>query len=575
MTKTIRTIILLVIASLVCYLTACTPLDPPIYSGLGNPAHQQSFQFAGNIWDELASEFNLPDETPANPQVRKQINWYMNNKKYLTKIAKRSEPYLYYIHQQVRAHNLPAELTLLPIVESEYQPLAYSKVGAAGLWQIMPGTASGFGLKIDWWYDGRRDIKASTNAALDYFSYLGNFFNQNWILAIAAYDTGNGAVDAAIRRNAKLGKPTDFWNLKLPQETKSYVPKLLALATIIKYPDEYSVNLPPVKNVPYLAEVNVGSQINLTQAAKLANISLKKLIRLNPAYNHWTTDPNGKHQLLLPIDKAENFKTRLNQLPKSKLVTWQRYKVKNGDNLLRIAHKFKTTTTLLRHVNQLKHQQIYKNNVLLIPTAHDRLNQSSMRAAQNGLRGNKKIPEIKITKHQVKKGDNLWTIAKKYHVKPRQILFWNGLKSPKSLRMGKQLIIWPSRKHKQTTTTTYNMHYKVRHGDTLYSIAHRYHVTTTSLKKLNSLKKNNIRIGQILLIKRVAQHISHKIIHKTPHKTTKHQSPKRIVYHVRTGDTLSLIALHNKVKIADLKRWNKIDDATHLKIHQELVIYKA
>jgi len=565
MTKAIRTIILLIITSLVCYLAACST-EQPIYSGLGNPTtHPQSIQFAGNMWDELASQFNLPDETPMNRQVRKQIDWYMSNKKYLIKIAKRSEPYLYYIYRQVRLHNLPAELTLLPIVESEYQPLAYSKVGAAGLWQIMPGTASGFGLKIDWWYDGRRDIEASTNAALDYFSYLGNFFNQNWILAIAAYDTGNGAVDAAIRRNAKLGKPTDFWNLKLSQETKSYVPKLLALATIIKYPDEYPINLPPIKNTPYLAEVNVGSQINLTQAAKLANISLKELIKLNPAYNHWVTDPNGKHQLLLPIDKAENFKTKLNQLSKSKLITWQRYKIKSGDNLLRIAHKFKTTTTLLRHVNQLKHRQIYQNHVLLIPTAHDRLTQSSIRAAQNGLRGNKKIPELKITRHQIKSGDNLWTIAKKYHVKPRQILFWNGLKSPKSLRIGKKLIIWPPHKHKQTTT--YNMHYKVRRGDSLYTIAHHYHIKTNDLKKLNSLKKNKIKIGQVLLIKRVAQY--------TPHKTTKYHAPKRIIYHVRAGDTLSSIAARKKVKIADLKRWNKIDNAAHLKIHQELVIYKV
>lgn len=574
MTKAVKTITLLIITCLACYLTACSPPKQPIYNGLGNPVHPRSFQFAGNIWDELASQFNLPDETPMNPAVRKQIDWYMSNKKYLIKIAKRSEPYLYYISQQVQSHNLPAELTLLPIVESEYQPLAYSKVGAAGLWQIMPGTASGFGLKIDWWYDGRRDIEASTNAALDYFSYLGNFFNHNWILAIAAYDTGNGAIDAAIKRNAKLGKPTDFWNLKLSQETKSYVPKLLALATIIKYPNEYPINLPIIKNAPYLTEVNVGSQINLTQAAKLANISLKELIRLNPAYNRWATDPNGKHQLLLPIERAKNFKTKLNQLPKSKLVTWQRYKVKSGDNLSHIALRFKTTTSLLCHINRLKHQKIYQNHILLIPTATTQLTQSSMYAAQNRLRADKKIPEIKIINHQVKKGDNLYTIAKKYHVKPRQILFWNGLKNPKSLRVNKQLIIWPpAASHKHAQTKTYNFHYKARRGDSLSTIAHRYHVTTKSLKKLNSLKNNKIKIGQILLIQQVAR--SQYTIISARVTAHHHTAPKRIVYHVRAGDTLSSIAARNKIKIANLKRWNKIDATAHLKTHQVLVIYKV
>jgi membrane-bound lytic murein transglycosylase D len=563
MKKIIRIIIVLLIFSCLGYLSACT--KKPIYSGIGNPVHFQTYHFNDNIWNKLASQFNLPDETPMNPEVRKQINWYMHNKKYLIKIAKRSAPYLYYISQQVKQRNLPAELALLPIIESEYEPLAYSKVGAAGLWQIMPGTASGFGLKIDWWYDGRRDIVASTSAALDYFSYLGNFFNNNWNLAFAAYDAGDGAINAAIHRNAKAGKPVDFWHLHLSKETTSYVPKLLALATIIKYPQEYPIDLPPIKNAPYLAEVDIGSQINLTQAAKMANISLKELIKLNPAYNHWATDPSGKHKLLLSIDKVATFQAHLHHFPKSKRVTWKRYKVKNGDSLLSIAHKFKTTPSLLRHANRLKNDKIYQNHALLIPTATERLTQSILRSERKIFHLNKKIPELKIIQHQVKSGDSLWTIAKKYHVKPKQILFWNGLKSYKSLRVGKKLIIWPPRKHYRTAT--YNIHYKVRHGDSLFSIARRYHITTTKLKTLNHLKNSNLRIGQVLLVKR-------QTVRYVKHKTPKYRSPKRIVYHVHSGDTLSGIALHHHVTVAKLEHWNRIDTSKHLKIHQELVMYR-
>lgn len=564
MTKIIKTVVILILLSTFSYLAACATTKP-VYNGIASPVYPQSYSFAGNIWNKLAAEFALPYETPMNPEVRKQIEWYMSNKTYLIKIAKRAEPYLYYIFQQVRKRNLPAELALLPIVESEYQPLAYSKVGAAGLWQIMPGTASGFGLKIDWWYDGRRDIKASTNAALNYFSYLGNFFNNNWILAIAAYDAGDGTVDAAIRRNAKCGKPTDFWHLPLSRETKSYVPKLLALATIIKYPEEYPINLPPIKNAPYLAEVDVGSQINLTQAAKMANMSLENLIKLNPGYNRWATDPDGEHKLLLPIDKVENFKLQLSRLPKSKRVTWKRYTVKNGDSLSGIAHKFKTTIPLLQHANDLKNNTLQQDHILLIPTATDKRAQTALASRHTDFLLNRKIPEIKITKHKVKPNDNMWTIAKKYHVKPQQIIFWNGMKKYTDLKIGQKLIIWPPIKHSHSTT--YTIHYKVQHGDSLSSIANRYHTSTTKIKKLNSIKNNQIKIRQILLIEQQAtQYATHKI--------PAYHAPKRITYHVHAGDTLSTIAARNKVSPTALKHWNKINDPGHLKLHQELVIYR-
>src|SRR5579862_1406636 len=200
------------------------------------PEHKQKladditrYRNADNLWDVLRESFTLPHYED-NPAVQEKIEWYMNNQDFLLRSASRSAPYLYYIFQQVKKRHLPAELVLLPIVESGYNPFNVSNVGAAGIWQLMPDTATGLGVKQDWWYDGRRDVIASTRAALNYLAYLQSFFEGNWLYAIAAYNTGEGNVLSAIKRNIREGMDTDFWSLPLAQETKDYVPSLLALA---------------------------------------------------------------------------------------------------------------------------------------------------------------------------------------------------------------------------------------------------------------------------------------------------------------------------------------------------------
>jgi membrane-bound lytic murein transglycosylase D len=210
---------------------------------LQSPEHKQMlaeditrYRNADNLWDVLREEFTLPHYED-NPAVQEKIEWYMNNQDFLLRSATRAAPYLYYILQQVKKRHLPAELVLLPIIESGYNPFAISNMGAMGIWQMMPDTASGLGIKRDSWYDGRRDVIASTRAALNYLAYLQSFFDGNWLLAIAAYNTGEGNVLAAIRRNIREGYGTDFWSLPVAQQTKDYVPRLLALAVIISHPD--------------------------------------------------------------------------------------------------------------------------------------------------------------------------------------------------------------------------------------------------------------------------------------------------------------------------------------------------
>lgn len=585
----------LIVLLSICCTTSCAPIFYTQTSGLGNPSRPPTQRFyTSNIWGAMATDFSLPDETPKNPEVRAQINWYMRHQQYLKRITEQARPYLFYILQQVKRRGLPGELALLPIIESNYDPFAYSKVGASGLWQMMPGTASGFGIKVDWWYDGRRDIIASTNAALDYFSYLGNFFDNQWLLAIAAYDTGEGAVNQAVQRNAKLGESTNFWSLHLSKETQSYVPKLLALATIIKHPTEYPVALPDIPNQPYLAMVNVGSQIDLARVAKLSGMNLQALARLNPGFNRWATDPDIPSRILLPIDKAAQLERNLKQLPIDKRVTWVRYEIKRGDSLLTIAKKYKTTVTLLKKLNHLRTNKLHPNQTLLIPTATSQLTKIVLQSEQHYFTSiHSKLPEVQITNYAVKSGDTLDSIAKKYHVKTQAIRFWNGLGSKEAVNPGTKLIIWPPKQHHKNIQSRHII-YKVKPGDSLSIIAKRHHTTVATIIKTNHIKHNMIHVGQKLIISVSKLHrtTTHKkqthkqqtnkkqTYKKQTHKkqmnkkqTNKKQTIKRILYRVKKGDSLSTIAKKNHVTVKEITRWNRISGSKHLTLNQVLVIY--
>jgi len=534
------------------------------------------YKQADDIWSDLASGFHLPDETANNPAVRYEINWYMSHPKYLVSVAKQSEPYLYYIFQQVKKRHLPFELTLIPIVESAYDPFAINKSSrAAGLWQIMPSTASGLGLHINWWYDGRRDIIASTNAALDYMAYLSNFFNNRWLLAIAAYDTGQGNVQNAVDRNAKAGKSTTFWSLNLPKETQNYVPKILALATIISHPYQYPVNLPYIPNAPFLAKINIGSQIDLARAAKMAGISLVNLTNFNPGYNRWATAPTGPFHLLVPLDKAERFEKALARLPKRDRVSWQRVTVKANDTLDAIAAKYKTSATLIADANNIKKDLIRPGQDLIIPTRLSAVTKIVIDNERRYFKGLHRIPEPKVIHHVVTKGETLWTISKKYHVDPREIRYWNGLRG-NYIRIGADLTIWPPHKKPLRLYYTY-WPYRVKAGDTVIGIAKKYRVPILTLKAANHLKSDLLQINQLLRIPvaHYARHIPHAIRHKAEKREAIHaQTKTRLTeYAVRPGDDLDKIAKRYNVSVSNLQKWNHIKNAKD--IHPGLHLYVA
>ncbi|HTY93700.1 MAG TPA: transglycosylase SLT domain-containing protein, partial [Steroidobacteraceae bacterium] len=256
-----------------------------------------------DLFDRMRAGFRLPDSD--HSAVDRELEWYAGNPDYLGRAFSRADLYLYHIVTELEARGMPLELALLPVVESAFEPYAYSASRASGLWQFIPGTGTRYNLKQDWWYDGRRDVVESTRAALDYLQALNSEFNGDWLLAIAAYNCGEQNVERAVARNQAAGLPTDFWNLRLPAETRAYVPKLLAMARVVAHPEHYGLSFNKIPNQPYFAKVDTQGQISMHVAAEIAGLTDAELYELNPAFHRWATDPAGPYALLVPADTAE------------------------------------------------------------------------------------------------------------------------------------------------------------------------------------------------------------------------------------------------------------------------------
>ncbi|WP_417346994.1 LysM peptidoglycan-binding domain-containing protein [Ferrimonas sp.] len=452
---------------------------------------------AKDVWERIARQMTL--EVPDNQRVNKFRKWYKANPRHIEIISERADPYLYLIVEEVEKRGLPIELALLPVVESSFDAFAYSHGAAAGLWQFTSPMGKHFGLQQNWWYDGRRDVAASTRAAMDMMEYLYNKLDHNWLYALAAYNTGEGRVFRAIKRNKAKGKPTDFWSLDLPSETERYVPQLLAVADVIRNAEEYGLDLKPVPNAPRLKEIDAGSQIDLALAADMADMSVADLHKLNPGYNRWATAPDGPHTLLLPLDKADGFITALSDTASTERVNWLRYKIKPGDSLGVIAKKYHTRIGIIQSVNGIDGNMIRAGQHLLIPVAAKDPELYPFSAEQRLARKqSKKRANYKI-EHTVKSGDSLWTIARANKVKVSQLASWNSLAPKDTIRPGQKLVIWVNRisKNEDKTSVMRQISYKVRSGDSLARIAKKFNVTVTDLVRWNQLDaKKYLQPGQ-------------------------------------------------------------------------------
>ncbi|GGB49044.1 LysM peptidoglycan-binding domain-containing protein [Shewanella inventionis] len=450
-----------------------------------------------NLWLRISKQMSLP--TVDNALVMQYKQWYLDNPKHLEIITQRASPFLYYIVEQLEERNLPIELALLPIVESGFDPLAYSSSHASGLWQLTPQTALSFGVKTNWWFDGRQDVASSTKAALDLLQYLYPKMDNNWFYTIAAYNSGEGRLLNAIKRNKAKGKAADFWSLSLPKETAHYVPQLLALADVIKHADKYGITLTPIENTPQIEVVNIESQLDINLAADLAQIDIVDLKAINPGLKRWATAPQGPHQLIVPSDKAATFKRALATIEPESRINWVRYKIKSGDSISRIADQFETTETLIRSSNGIKGNNIIAGKFLIIPVAIKDPDLATMTADQ--ILARKAVVKSSPNKqtYTIKSGDSLWKIAQSQQVSVAQLMKWNNLKQQSTLTVGKNLVIYPNEVTANTSGTEKTVNYRVKSGDSLARIATKYKVTVAELIEWNSLQNSKlIQPGQIL-----------------------------------------------------------------------------
>ena len=453
-----------------------------------------------DIFERIRSGFTLADVDHAH--VDMEVRWFANHPAYLDRTFKRGERYLYHIVKEIEARKMPMELALLPVVESAFNPVAYSRARASGLWQFIPGTGRRYGLKQNWYYDGRRDVLAATTAALDYLEWLAAEFNGDWLLAVAAYNSGEGNVARAIRRNLAAGKPTDFFSLKLPRETRAYVPKLLAMRRIVSNPTSHGLAFAPIANQPYFAKVDVGGQIDLHVAAELAELPKEEILALNPAFNHWVTDPDGPHHLLVPASYETKFVQAVATLPPEERVRIVYHRVRKGDTLGAIADKYGVSVAAIRTGNKLRGTTIHPGQDLLI-TAAPRGIESAARMAANDEADERPRRSPSNGKHVVRAGDTLWSIAKTHGTTMDRLAKTNGLSRNGTLAVGQVLHLPGTATLASTNAGSVNsaMTYVVRSGDTLSTIASKFRIRLTDLLGWNELTSRSvIKPGQRLVM---------------------------------------------------------------------------
>ena len=444
-----------------------------IFSSL---AFTQNTRDLNSLWDEIRRNSSLEFDSTRN-EIINATDKYDGHQYLINRLSKNGQRYLYYTVKEALKKGLPVELSLIPFVESQFDPYAQSSTGASGIWQFIPSTARENGLKKNWWYDGRRDILASTEAAYTFLTSLYEKYDD-WSIAIAAYNAGPSRIRREIEKNKSNGLPTDFWSLNLPRETKAYVPKILAIVEVIRNPNKYNIELPYLANRPYFSVIELPSQVDLMQVSNLSGVKLELIYELNPGFNQWATDPNGPFHILLPVGIADRFQIILEDIDPNELVQWDKYLVSKGDTLTSIAESYLIDFELLKEINGLKDDTIYESEELIVPRGPSWIKDYLNR------------PDI----YYVQGGDSLWSIAKKFEVTIRDLSIWNDLNPSNFLLTGTKILIYPKylKPRPAPKINRNNISYPVKTGDTINKISLRFGITKDWILKWNDIEDESL-----------------------------------------------------------------------------------
>ncbi len=481
-----------------------------------------------DLWIRLRNGYGF-DPQHGRPAVRDWTHFYLTHRNHLDASLERARPFLWHVVEEVHARGMPMEIALLPIVESGYNPTAHSYAGASGLWQFMPLTAQDMGLTRGWWYDGRLDVLASTDAALDYLTWLHDYFDGDWLLALAGYNAGPGRVGRAVERAQANGEPAGYWQLDLPTETTEYVPKLFALRRLLGSPEHYGIDWPSLANAPRTVPVELPAQIEMAVAADMLDMSEADLRRLNPGMQRWATAPNGDFELLLPVDRAPDFRRALASADPDSLVTRSWHTVRRGDALSTIAQDYGISVAAIRQTNGLRGDRIIIGQRLQLPRSSGPNSQPA--------------PAEPMQPYVVQPGDSLWQIARRYDSTVSALRAANNL-SGNNIRPGQKLQL-PASITAQPTT------YVVRGGDSLWSIAQASNVRVADLRRWNRMPGDAIlQPGHTLAVDGPA--------------------PLPDYYQVQPGDSLWSIAQRFELQVATLRSLNDIASQSTIQPGQRL-----
>jgi membrane-bound lytic murein transglycosylase D len=501
------------------------------------------FSQKNTVWERMISLYSLPEID--NERVDKELSYYLSHPDYIARVQERAAPYMHLILDEIEAKNLPGELALLPVVESAFIPEANSRSAASGLWQFIPSTGRLYGLEQNSWYDGRRDVYASTQAATTFLKELGEEFGGDYFLALASYNFGKGNVSKAINRNDYQGLPTDYWSLDLPKETSDYVPRLLAIAKLFANAEQYGVRLQNIPNKPYCEVVNVGSQLDLDKAAELAQTPLSHFLKLNPCFKKGSTAPDGPHRLLVPTHRVSAFRQNLARLPYDERVDQRRndeemlaekirqnellaqktrdeeehnenrrqreviaakpryyspvtptqvYKVHRGETLSVIAQNNGTTVDSLRKINHLSKSSVNSGRYLKVPASSSHA--SAVREISKPIKSKASGGQVYV----VKKGDTFFNVSKRFAVSRNNIAGWNNISANSNLKLGQRLVIKGGTQQLASASPSRLIRYTVKRGDSLMQLCRKFGVSLSDLRKSNPDASKGIRPGQSIKI---------------------------------------------------------------------------
>ncbi|WCE94434.1 LysM peptidoglycan-binding domain-containing protein [Acidithiobacillus ferriphilus] len=517
----------------------------------------------GNVWTHIDDGLRISDVSRV--EVDKWRTWFLQHQGKLEQIFDNSRPFLYYVVSAIAQRGLPMELALLPAIESGYNPKAYSPAAAAGLWQFIPGTARNFGLQNTRYGDPRLSLTASTNAALDYLSYLYNYFGGNWLLAIASYNAGQGTVSAAIQQNVAAGKPTDFWDLNLPEQTENYVAELLALAQVIKNASAYHVSLPVIPNAAHIAVVTTPKSVALNVAANLMNMPVSELRRLNAGLSYGVAPAD--YQLVVPKGKAGALKTALLTMPQEVATRpiaapaaaprLSHITLRRGETLWHLAQRAGVSITDLKRWNHIRSARDLQVGQRLVVYGTGGLRHAVYAQNSQPLR--------------VRPGNTLSQLAQRAGVSVHDLMRWNHIRSARGLQVGEILHIRGGGSAPAPVYTAARGYQRltVRPGESLWQIAQRAGVGVSVLAHANHLTERTVlHPGQVLNIP------AHTVVAAINHRQERAATRGRTTtYVVRQGDTLWQIAQQFHVQPHSLMQWNRLASASDIQPGSRLTIY--